>query len=132
MTRMTYPCPPCPFCGSSLTRATFLTAPSGRPGISHAFCGCSAQGCGRDWWGYWTEYRPADAYPYVRWTLRVSVQIVPWVHTETLADLECYRNRSWDFTPGFSDYGPSCCRWPKSCSAYDGAITTGVGPRRTA
>lgn len=132
MTRTSYPCPPCPFCGSLLTRATFLTTPSSRPGVSHAFCGCNARGCGRDWWGYWTEYRPVDAYPYVRWTLRVSVHLVPWVHADTIADLECYRTVLGGLGAEHNDYFPACCRFPKSCSAYDGEVTTGVGPRRTA
>lgn len=56
--------------------------------------------------------------------IRIPVSEVPWV-SGTIADLECYRNQ-----PDAVDreYYPDCCRWPKSCRAFDPGFTTGKGP----
>lgn len=57
--------------------------------------------------------------------VRIPVSEVPWA-SGTIADLECHRNQQHNYSGG--DYFPYCCRWPKSCSAYDRGFTTGKGP----
>ena len=62
-----------------------------------------------------------------RWKVFVPVGAVPWA-SGTVADMECYsRFGTW---PYFTTkmYDPNCCRWPKSCSAFDPGFTTGKGP----
>ena len=56
--------------------------------------------------------------------VRIPVTEVPWV-SGTIADLECARR--WRGTE-YGEYHPRCCRWPKSCSAFDPGFTTGKGP----
>ena len=61
--------------------------------------------------------------------IRIPVSKVPWA-SGTTADLECNRRclqaqRSGD---DHSSYFPQCCRWPKSCSAFNPGFTVGKGP----
>lgn len=58
--------------------------------------------------------------------VRVPVELVPWA-SGTPDDLECWRRlQSVPFNG--SHYDPRCCRWPKSCSAFDPGFTVGKGP----
>lgn len=56
--------------------------------------------------------------------VRIPVSEVPWI-SGTIADLECARRRRGT---DYGEYHPNCCRWPKSCSAFDPGFTTGKGP----
>lgn len=99
---------PCPFCGAvDLFRL-----------VRTEHWGCVA--CERQWIGRWHNITQ-------RWTIRVPVDSVPWA-SGTAADLECYRRHA-SFAGLFAGtYGPNCCRWPKSCNAFDPGFTVGKGP----
>lgn len=84
---------------------------------------CHRQSCDRTWIGTWT--RKNDDWRTDRWLIRVPIEEVPWA-SGTPADLECYR-RMGPSGPG-QFYPSACCRWPKSCSAFDAGFTTGKGP----
>ncbi len=60
--------------------------------------------------------------------IRIPVEQVPWA-SGTFADLECNRRRSlsWDSYAEVGEFHPYCCRWPKSCSAFDPGFTVGKG-----
>jgi hypothetical protein len=59
--------------------------------------------------------------------VRIPVEQVPWA-SGTWADLECYRRRAYTAGLFAGEYHPECCRWPKSCSAFDPGFTVGKGP----
>lgn len=56
--------------------------------------------------------------------IRMPVSEVPWV-SGTVADLECARRRRGT---EYGEYHPNCCRWPKSCRAFDPGFSIGKGP----
>lgn len=89
----------------------------GEPDLFRLVCtehwGCLA--CERQWLGRWHNITQ-------RWTIRVPVETVPWA-SGTPDDLECYRLGARN-----GEYFPECCRWPKSCSAFDPGFTVGRGP----
>lgn len=59
-----------------------------------------------------------------RWLLHMPVERVPWT-SGTVADLECHRRLPNGISNG--DYHPACCRFPKSCRAFDPGFATGRG-----
>lgn len=56
--------------------------------------------------------------------IRIPVSEVPWA-SGTIADLECYRRRRGT---KYGEFHPNCCRFPKSCSAFNPGFKTGKGP----
>lgn len=82
---------------------------------------CQRQSCGRNWVGNWT--RQGD-WKTDKWTIRMSVDRVTWA-SGTFADLECHRRSQL-----CQMFASACCRWPKSCRAYDPGFAIGKGPTR--
>lgn len=106
------PNPGCPWCGTCNIRGVFVTS-RGDGEFS-----CQRQSCRKFWRGGFTGDR---------WKLHVPVGTVPWA-SGTTADLECHRRfGEWPLCTT-EMYDPNCCRWPKSCSAFDPGFTVGKGP----
>lgn len=116
----------CPWCGSCNIAMGKDWKPSANYPAFHAYWWCNRSSCRANWLGYWTHFVETNL---TRWTIRVPVSTVPWVHAEWKRDLTCFRRVPGGLAIKHSDYFPACCRFPKSCSAYDGEITQGVGPR---
>lgn len=121
------PNPGCPWCGSCNIAMGKDWKPSGNYPTFHVYWWCNRLSCRANWLGYWTLFAETNL---ARWTIRVPVQSVPWVYATTPADLKCFRRVPGGLAVSHSDYFPACCRFPKSCSAYDGEIIQGIGPRR--
>jgi hypothetical protein len=100
----------CPWCWGSDIDFT----PRHRAGEDGWFCLC----CKKRWNG-----RLRDG----RWLIKVPVATIPW-RSGTVADLACGRRAVCGFSPGNGNYGPTCCRWPKACRAFDPGYTEGKGP----
>lgn len=112
------PNPGCPWCGTCNIRAIYVASQQ----IAHF--SCRRSGCMKTWRGGWIT---KDGQ--TRWKLRVPVESVPWA-SGTVADLECWRRVGipGDWTNRYQSFNPACCRWPKSCSAYDPGFRVGNGP----
>jgi transposase-like protein len=108
------PNPGCPWCGTRNIRGVHVTSRGDGQFI------CRRLSCGKTWRG---GFSVTESRSFSRWRVRVPVESVPWA-SGTVADLECYRNH-----PGAvnGECYPDCCRWPKSCSAFDPGFTTGKG-----
>ena len=117
------PNPGCPWCGTCN-----IYAHSWLGGENYTWR-CNRQSCEKFWRGRWTRHGSAHNWRDDRWTIRVPVSEVPWA-SGTLRDLQCYRRclQAQRFGNGHSNYFPQCCRWPKSCSAFDPGFQYGEGP----
>lgn len=116
------PNPGCPWCGTCNIRGVHVTSRGDGQFV------CRRQSCGKTWRGGFTlyDFRKSGGLRYFRWRIHVPVESVPWA-SGTPADLECYRRRASHAGLFAGEYDPACCRWPKSCSAYDPGFTVGKG-----
>lgn len=118
------PNPGCPWCGTCNIRGVHVMSRGDGQFV------CLRRSCGKTWRGGFTATRFTQDGPIrmSRWTIRVPVSEIPWV-SGTLDDLECYRRclQAQRFGDDSSSYFPQCCRWPKSCSAFDPGFTVGKG-----
>lgn len=105
--------PGCPWCGTRYYQISGVDSAFWTEWYFRCFRGV----CGKTWRGTWT--RKNNDWKTDRWKIKVPVATVPW-RSGTIADLECARRLQNDSS--------FCCRYPKSCSAYDPGYTTGVGP----
>lgn len=113
----------CPWCGTCNIRGVHVVSNGDGQFV------CRRQSCGKYWRGGFTlyDYRENGGIRWFRWKIHVPVETVPWA-SGTTADLECYRRGEfWGFLPGVDARADGCCRWPKSCSAFDPGFTVGKG-----
>lgn len=115
------PNPGCPWCGSCNIRGVFVESRGDAQFI------CRRESCRTMWRGEWVRQGSSDNWQADRWKIHVPVESVPWA-SGTWADLECARRFPAQFWEDHSDAFPACCRWPKSCSAFDPGFTVGKGP----
>jgi transposase-like protein len=110
------PNPGCPWCGTCNIRGVHVVSRGDGQYV------CRRESCGKTWRG---GFNVTESGSFSHWLVRVPVGSVPWA-SGTADDLECYRRYHGGLFSGV--YDPNCCRWPKSCSAFDPGFTVGRGP----